>query len=62
MYPQQVLSIILDGTSQAAWCLPHFAQPTKATSALKKNITHITGKTFIYLSFIIVIVFFFQEF
>ena len=53
--PKERLSIILDGTSQAAYSVPRFAEVTKDTSTALKMKTHVVGAkvhgvaAFIYL-------------
>lgn len=41
--PQERLSIILDGTSQAEYSVPHWGEVSKSTSVAHKMQTHFVG-------------------
>jgi hypothetical protein len=41
--PDEYLSIIIDGTSQSDYSIPHFATPTKESASAAKLPTHLVG-------------------
>lgn len=41
--PNEFLSMIVDGTDQASWAIPHFKQADKMTDSVFKSTAHLTG-------------------
>lgn len=42
-HPNQMISMIIDGTTQDNYCLPHFKESTKSSSTASKNNIHFVG-------------------